>query len=292
MKRSAVIAVLGASLVVVGVRAYRGHMGSVDEASREGAQRILYTPPRPLPQIAIRPGDMSTKVAASSLTVSVHSRGAPIGEAAAKAIAAQISLVTWPERQAVPFTTTFHDAVGGRKDGTRVSDSAVLQVVPSTSLEARWYFLAVKGAPTGFELVESGAYVREGAGIGARFTTASAPAIRSIRHCMRPDDTSGKIVVDFTEEIRTDDLGADGLLVMLPGASSGACKMTQPNSASGRVKAVTFACSTLGRDPVLNLSSRRQLRASSGLPLNGGAANIQVLATDWRDAGDCRIKTM
>jgi len=210
--------------------------------------------PNPSPRaVYLSPADVSTAVNTSKLELWVDGVQGDLGVANLEALAAEVSVVTWPERQTIATDVTAVDA-------SQANDMrAHVTVAPAGTLDSRWYAIVVEALPIGFQWWNDPGSRNQKV---ARFRSDNRPAIAWVQRC----DKGGvrHLSVHFSEPVSS--AAARGTSVV--GAS---CEPLA--GGAGPVVSAYLDCSTDGEvdDITVTLSDD---------------ATVLVDKDAWRDIGD------
>lgn len=109
--------------------------------------------------VSIEPADYSTAVAASQFKVVLSAQGPDI-DAQLALLAPSVSLLTWPDMEAVPVSVEAQRRTAGSRDFA----SDAVRLVPVNRLAERWYLLRVAPVPPPLELLPGGLRLSDGSG--------------------------------------------------------------------------------------------------------------------------------
>jgi hypothetical protein len=180
-------------------------MGDTPDAAAAGNDsQAGGLPKRSAREVYLSPADISTAVNVSTLELWVDGLRGDVGVESLEELSAAVSVVTWPELQAIASVVTVVDAsqAGDRR--------AHVTIAPADTLESRWYAVVVGALPIGFQWWNAPGSRGEKV---ARFRTDSKPVIARVTRC----DKGGvrHLAVGFSEVISS----ADAYGISVSGAS-------------------------------------------------------------------------
>jgi hypothetical protein len=190
----------------------------------------------------LSPPDLTTAADVSALSVWADAPG-PVQVDSLQAVAATISLVTWPEGISVPWTAQYHVAPSS---SGRDRFSMIL-VQPRDQLSPRWYALKVAELGSGMA-VRKMTYHGDGVSPGGtmvRFRPDSAPRVVAIIESLKREDPNFPPFptgFPYLLEVRLSELVKveDTVAITLTGPGQSDCQRADPH---GQVTArVPFYC--------------------------------------------------
>ena len=213
-------------------------------------------PARPNPMVWLEPVDLTTSVGETPLRLSVDNLGAPVGEGRLAEIAAEFSLVEWPEMRSVKTTVDSRDleteAFGRR---------TFVTIRPEAPLAGRWYALRLAKVPSGFT-VPTIAETAAGTGpLLARFRPDSYPTLTGVRICQKGDSAS--TTIHTSEAVVGED--AQEKVVLSGGLER--CDTIQLPSPTLAVSEFAYKCRMPAVDRALSFEFHAGFSARSGVPL-------------------------
>lgn len=271
-------------LVVASLAFCACNRGSELPASDSGGQDAGFPVTDSRPRLISTPDDLTSDVGAAPLIFNVERY---ISAADLQAVAAAVSLRTYPELQPVLATTTFHLAETPStgpvlKDAAwqQVDSNSYVTVLPSSALDpAQWYVMTVDTLPTTVMPPGFGPIAKEGPRYGARFRLGSAPVVREIDALQ-----DGRVVVGFSEGVTVDETTVATMLkVMNPDSSACSYLPNESTTPPPNFGGVFYQCDkTVLSSKSLFVSLTPGLAAPSKAPLSwidGSASTSATLAS-------------
>lgn len=244
-------------------------------------------PPRPRPVVSMTPSDLTSAVGAAPLQIAIDNYSAAVGVSLLGPVAAEVGLVSWPEGDPVRVTTELQAFEPRRENGFDVFGSGKITVAPGAPLEDRWYFLYLAGAPADVELAGAPRLRKLADGrAGVRFTLSSDPRMTWVRRCLVDGETSGKVVVDFSEIVVLD--SAEALTV----ETSGACTRPTVGDRDGIGNSFSFACDGLTSNTPIRVVVANTVVADGGRPVRGAGVPMDFPPVAFEPGSDCQIATI
>jgi hypothetical protein len=161
--------------------------------------------PPPSHSIRVTPGDLTSSTTITPLMLYVDYPGNAPDKAAPtlNAVAADLSLQTYPEASAVSFSTKV-TLPQGIVSGATLPETGTIEIQPTMPLQDRWYILLVNALPTDVTVnskLEADVAADMGARLIGRFNPGSSPVMREVRVCKNASsaDVSGEVA--FSESI-------------------------------------------------------------------------------------------
>jgi hypothetical protein len=219
--------------------------------------------PFPGVQLDFQPSDGSTGVGTQPLAVAVFNPSPFVTDVKLAELAAAVSLVTWPEKQAVDARVEPGLASTPGSTGSAAWPRVVL--TPAAPLQSRWY--AIRMTPTnGFFQFNS---VPGEPQIGARFRPDPQPQVIRIDFCTK-DGAGMKLVLSFSEALVTTAASGDRVSVEIDG------KPAVCNLYDRREAGLYFTCADLKPASLVKVTVAAGLQTPTGVPLAPGAWTIDL----------------
>lgn len=267
-------------------------------------------------RLSFAPGDLSSDVGATPLTVFAEKAGQAVDDEVLEKLAAELELRTYPEMEPVEVEIDIVSSVPedhlspreGRKGRFAPSEAprdhagrASLVVRPLRPLSSRWYVLSLATLPAGAEAVAwTGATDTLLGAFAARFHPGSQPVLREVRLCEKQQGAAARVVATFSEGMRIDPADAAKLARAAEGQSGEACTVVTPAARGLPQTMVEIDCpASVLKTGSIELGLEEALTSMSGAPLSsiearGRAAGFQD-TIDFSEASEvsgCRTLVM
>jgi len=233
----------------------------------EGGGRV---PPIAGPIVFPDPHDLATGLGRDFRpSLDVRHSGLPVG-ASLETLSAYVSLKTWPELAPVPFSIAAHDLISTPGD---IQDARI-ELVPSVSLEDRWYALVLDKLPPGFQLPFAKlTFSFGGAAYIARFRTSSGPFVVDARLCGDISRQTKVALVLSERVLASAGTIASAVTISQAGRPDVRCTV-QANAEPAMWGALTNLCAGLFADTPVSISLAPSLASASGKPVLPFSANL------------------
>lgn len=200
--------------------------------------------------------------------LAVDGWGKPIDAALLKQLAADVTLVTWPEMAEVPATVEItEESSDGDPRGT-------VKMKPNVPLSDRWYAATVAKLPNELAWPKySTQNVFPNGSVGARFRTGSDPTLTGIRICSK-----GTIALLLSERVDATAPLADIVAIAHVGDSGPSCKpLTQPSPQG--MGDITFGCTGMKESVATKVTIGLGLKGLSGVAFANGGVTVYQFTT-------------
>lgn len=228
-------------------------------------------------RVGFTPGDMTTN-AGASIAVWLDDGGSIVDPKSIDAVLGSITLRTYPELTAVPFTVKTRinalveappdvpkGTVGKATPPVQNPGRVYLDILPSSPLAARWYVVAVDKLPDTAAGMPSqmAAPVKLGAAY-ARFNPKSDPVLDRVAICDK-GGKSARVVAHFTEPVTLNEQSAK--LLEVSGNAGEKCNVVIPQvlgtSLRGQERVYLDCPASLWSSPRMNLKVRQGLTSAA-----------------------------
>jgi len=219
-----------------------------------------FGPPAPsAPTLSISPLDGRTNTADQPISVTLNDGGGQVDATGLQALAARISLVTWPERGAVPFDRSITPPLGA------AATQRVITLTPRGALANRWYavLLGDLPPPLSYHPIVPG-NLQE----GTRFRPLSAPRVLLVEVC--DIEEPARLNVAFSEPLAAPASAPDAVAVIIDGAPA-TCAVVRTDEGS-----VGLTCPGLTGTSHVTVSLAAGVSSKTGLPVPPASFDFDV----------------
>lgn len=260
-------------------------------ATPEALPRFDPSVPAPLspaddrPMFSLAPLDLTTSTFDSPLLVAVDGRGIEMGDRENEYLAREVTLVTWPEGEAVPTTV---ESVPRAPEQGRTFDQFLF--TPTRGLEDRWYALRVSRAMSERFQPAPEVLTRDGIAL-TRFRVGRQVIVQQVQSCA--GEHENRIQVEFSERV-----AGDGALreigVWFAGVRSECTSTGERLDGENGSRYLAFSCPLDTIDTAFEVrfgaGAIRGLNSTLGVTeLDGTSLDRISFPTDARRRAACRV---